>query len=456
MPASVALKWFKAEPDSVAARAVLLRDMLTAPELAIAEVLNAGWKAVRLGEGAPLITADTRLAMKAAGTPWAGRVELLTAPGPQARAATPAASARSSGPSERGVPPGRLPPVMTAETAIPRIGFCCKWLPPDGDPMAARAMNQTGATVAGLGRRERSEAMGRLLEVVRHNLEALARQLHWLAARPPGERMMRITSGLLPAYTHPTTRWIYLEPTMRALVEEGLGQCGAIAGAHAIRLGMHPGQFCVLATQSETALRNSIEELEYHTDVMRWLGLAGGWHPQGAHINVHGGARAAGVATFRSSLRRLSLEARGLLTVENDETSFGLDDLLPLADELPLVLDVYHHWIWTAGEYIEPDDPRIATVAASWRGVRPVAHFSEPREDLLPGHSPSERPDFEGLVAAGIRPRDLRAHSDRLWNRALNDWAIRHLAWADLEIEAKGKNLAVADLAERIAGRAVA
>lgn len=345
---------------------------------------------------------------------------------------------------------------MTSAPAIPRIGFCCKWLPPDGDPMAVRAMNQTSATIAGLGRRERGEAFERLLEVVRHNIEALARQLHWLAGRPPGERLMRITSGMLPAYTHPTTRWIYLEPAMRALIEEGLGQCGAIARAHGIRLGMHPGQFCVLATTSERALLNSVEELEYHTDVMRWLGLAGGWHPHGAHINVHGGARAAGIEGFRASLGRLSLEARGLVTVENDEASFGLDDLLPLADDLPLVLDIYHHWIRAGGEYIEPDDPRIATIVASWRGVRPVAHLSEPREDLLAGHSPHERPDYRALVAAGIRPRDLRGHSERLWNRALNAWAIRHLAWADLEIEAKGKNLAVADLAAQIAAEAAA
>jgi UV DNA damage endonuclease len=338
-----------------------------------------------------------------------------------------------------------------AATPIPRIGFCCKWVPPDGDPLAARAMNQTSAAVTGLARRERGEAVGRLLEVVRHNLGALARQLHWLATRPPGERMMRIVSSLLPAYTHPATRWIYLEPAVRALVEDGLAGCGEVARAHGIRLSMHPGQFCVLATLSEKALQNSLDEIAYHVDMMRWLGLAGGWHPRGAHVNVHGGARAAGIEAFRASLRRLSSGARGLLTVENDETSFGLDDLLPLADELPLVLDLHHHWTWTGGERIEPDDPRIATVKASWRGVRPVAHLSAPRQELLADAPADALPDYGALTGAGVTPRDLRAHSDRLTNRALNAWAIRHLAWADLEIEAKHKNLAVRDLAEQLA-----
>ena len=47
--ASVALKLFKDEAGSDAARALLLREPLVAPELILPEVLNAGWKAVRLG-----------------------------------------------------------------------------------------------------------------------------------------------------------------------------------------------------------------------------------------------------------------------------------------------------------------------------------------------------------------------------------------------------------------------
>lgn len=328
----------------------------------------------------------------------------------------------------------------------PRIGFCCKWVAPDGDPLALRAMNQTSATVTGLARRERGEAVGRLLEVVRHNLEALARQLHWVAARPRGERLLRIISSLLPAYTHPATRWIYLEPAMRELVEEGLAGCGAFARQAGIRLSMHPGQYCVLATASEGTLRNSLEEVEYHVDVMRWLGHAGGWHPNGAHVNVHAGARAAGIEAFRLSLAQLSSEARGLLTVENDETSFGLDDLLPLADALPLVVDLHHHWIGSAGEYLEPDDRRLDRVRGSWRGVRPVAHVSQPREGLIEGWPRDRLPDYDALRAAGVPARELRAHSTRFWNTGLNRLALRHLAWADLEVEAKGKNLAVSDL----------
>lgn len=312
-------------------------------------------------------------------------------------------------------------------------------------------MNQVGVTVASLARRERAAAVERLLAAVEHNLAALDRQVRWVAARPRGERLLRIISSLLPAYTHPATRAFYGEPAMRGLVEAGLARCGALAREAGVRLSMHPGQFCVLATTSERALANSIDEVEYHVDVMRWLGLAGGWHKAGAHVNVHAGARGAGIEAFRGSLARLSAEARGLLTVENDETSFGLDDLLPLADELPLVVDLHHHWIASGGEYLEPDDPRLDRVRRSWRGVRPVAHVSQPRPALLPRWPSDRLPDFAAYLAAGVPARELRAHAPRFWNGALNRQALRHLAWADLEIEAKGKNLAVADLVAELA-----
>jgi len=213
---------------------------------------------------------------------------------------------------------------------------------------------------------------------------------------------------------------------------------------------MHPGQFCVIASANPSALANGVAEFEYHAEVMGLMGYGGGWHPHGAHINIHGGARAMGPEGIRDGLGRLSETARNLITIENDEVSYGLDDLLPLAGDVPLVLDLHHHWIKSGGEYIEPEDERIGRVAASWRGVRPVSHVSVSREDLLPDPSIHVLPDFKALVAAGIRPRDLRGHSDLMWNEAVNDLVGRHLAWSDFEVEAKLKNIASEGLARHL------
>jgi UV DNA damage endonuclease len=87
-------------------------------------------------------------------------------------------------------------------------------------------------------------------------------------------------------------------------------------------------------------------------------------------------------------------------------------------------------------------------VVASWRGVRPMSHVSAPRE--VYAADPDSLPDFAGLIAAGAKPRDLMAHSDMMWNRALNDLVGRHLVWSDFEIEAKLKNRASTGLAEAL------
>jgi UV DNA damage repair endonuclease len=337
----------------------------------------------------------------------------------------------------------------------PRIGFCCKYVSPAGDAAEEKRLNLIGTTIAALGRLDRAAALAKAIGIVEHNVAALAAQIAEVGGRPPLERLLRVSSGVLPAYTHPVGRWMYRdEPAMRSLVESGLARAGSLARAKGVRLSMHPGQYCTLATTNPAALENAVADFEYHTDVMRMMGYGGGgWHPHGAHVNIHGGAKAAGIEGFRAGLARLSADARNLITVENDEVSYGLDDLLPLADALPIVLDIHHHWIKSGGEYIRPDDPRIPVIRDSWRGVRPVSHVSVSREGLLPGHPPDRRPDFAALLARGVKARDLRAHSDLMWNDAVNDLVTAHLVWTDFEVEAKHKNLASRQLAEHVGRR---
>ncbi|GJD94043.1 UV damage endonuclease UvsE [Methylobacterium iners] len=341
-----------------------------------------------------------------------------------------------------------------------RLGFCCKFIPdPEVEHKTAKAareaalvMNLTSVTMAYLGRLDPVAAQVKLAEIVLHNLAALGRQVAWVAERPPLERLLRMASNILPGYTHPAARPLYADPDLRRAIETELAAIGERARVAGVRLSLHPGPFCILASRNEAALRNAIEELDYHGEMMALLGYGTGWHPDGAHINIHVGARDPGIDGYRANLSKVSRVARDLVTVENDENSFGLDAVLRLGDLVPIVLDIHHHWVESGGQYIEPDDPRIAAILASWRGVRPVSHISVSREALLPDHDPAALPDFAALSAAGHSWRDLAAHSDMMWNRALNDLVARHLAWTDFEIEAKSKNLASVGLAEQIRG----
>jgi UV DNA damage endonuclease len=213
---------------------------------------------------------------------------------------------------------------------------------------------------------------------------------------------------------------------------------GDAARKNGVRLSFHPGQFTVLASDNPDIVDRSIEEFEYHADMARWMGY--GRTFQDFKINVHIAGR-AGPGGIKAVIPRLSPEARNCITIENDEISWGIDSSLELVNDLALVLDIHHHWIHT-GEYIKNDDDRIKKIIDSWRGARPVIHYSVSREDLLVGHSGSQRPTLSTLMESGYKKGKLRAHSDFYWNTAVNEWALSFLDQFDIMAESKAKNLA--------------
>jgi UV DNA damage endonuclease len=225
---------------------------------------------------------------------------------------------------------------------------------------------------------------------------------------------------------------------VRDSLERWMAPIGETARANDVRLSFHPDQFVVLASDRPEVVNKSIEEFEYHVDMARWMGY--GKQFQDIKINVHISGR-QGPDGIKRVISRLSPEARNAITIENEEMSWGLDSTLELANDLALVLDIHHHWIKT-GEYIEESDPRIDMVIDSWRGVRPVIHYSVSREEHLPDACTVSRPCLTTLLESGHNKQKLRAHSDYYWNNAVNDWAISHWSWADIMCESKAKNLA--------------
>ena len=177
----------------------------------------------------------------------------------------------------------------------------------------------------------------------------------------------------------------------------------------------------------------------------RWMGY--GKKFQDYKINVHISGR-QGPEGIRAAYKRLSPEARNCITIENEEISYGLNDCLSISDIVPIVLDIHHHWC-REGEYINARDDRCKRVIDSWRGTRPVIHYSCSREDVLEGHDAQTKPDHALLLEAGFKKQKLRAHSDFYWNDAVNQWALSHSQWADIMCESKGKNIASRALYEQ-------
>ena len=328
-----------------------------------------------------------------------------------------------------------------------RIGYCCTFVSPTGDEAKTRLLCMRGPTIASIARLQAVERGAKLEATIAENLDILDRQIARVAALPPLERLFRIQSGFLIGWSHPAlaSDWT---PGLRAEVARRLAIAGEAARLGDVRLSMHPAQHAILATLRPDVLDNALRDIAEHVEIFEMLGFGGGWHPHGASINIHGGARAAGEEGLCAGLDRVPAAALDLLTIENDEQSFGLDDLLKVRDRVAIVVDFHHHWIFSRGEWIAPEDPRVDAIKASWRGVRPLAHISVSRENVVVDHCPATLPDFASLSAAGHKAAHLRGHSDMMWNNAVNDLVARHLAWCDVEVEAKAKNLASRQLAD--------
>jgi UV damage endonuclease UvdE len=319
---------------------------------------------------------------------------------------------------------------------IQRIGFACKIQESPGK--ANPSLNTRTTTISWLARQTKDVAVERLYSIAKDNIQALQRQLTLVGSNPKHLRMFRLSSDLLPAYTHPDWMWVYFEPEMVKILESGFQKVGDLARKHDIKISFHPGQFCVLASENPQVVENSLMEFEYHCDIIRYMGF--GKQFQDFKCNVHIGGK-LGPNGIKAAIRKLSPEARNTLTIENAEFTWGLDASLELVDTCALVLDIHHHWINT-GEYIKADDPKLELIKQSWRGVRPTIHYSVSREDVLIDHDPTVLPNLRELKAQGFTAAKLRAHSDFYWNDAVNLWAASFLPQFDIMCESKEKNLA--------------
>ena len=333
---------------------------------------------------------------------------------------------------------------------IKRIGFACKYMHPDQTQKKKllediqRPLNTRSTTVAWLNRQTKEVAEQRLWDIMVHNIQSYYNLIEYVGGLDNELRMVRLGSDVLPVYTEPTWSYFWRKDDVREYCEKHFRPVGDLARKLDVRLSMHPGQFTVLASDNPDIVERSIEEFEYHVDCIRWMGY--GQQFQDFKCNVHIAGR-KGPAGIQAVLPRLSQEARNSITIENDEMSWGTDASLELEKDVALVLDIHHHWVRT-GEYIQPTDDRYLRIIDSWRGVRPVIHYSVSREDLLIGHDVDTLPNMEELLEQGFKKAKLRAHSDYMWNNAVNDWALSFRDTADIMVESKAKNLASSALLE--------
>lgn len=323
---------------------------------------------------------------------------------------------------------------------IKRIGFCCKWLDENGTT-DDKTLNTKSTTVAWLNRQSKADAEQRLDDIMEHNIAATYKLVKTVGEMDERLRMVRLGSDILPVYTEPSWSYYWRDPAIRSRLQTSFAGIGELARSLDVRLSFHPGQFTCVASDNPDVVTRSVEELEYHMDMARWMGYGKSF--QDFKINIHLSGK-LGVAGFNNAWTMMSSDLKNCLTLENDEYQAGIDDILLLSDKVAIVLDIHHHLIHS-GEYIQATDDRIKRIQDSWRGVRPVIHYSQSREEYLSDYT--DLPVFQTLTET-VKRGKLRAHSDMYNHKPTNDWALTHWQWADIQSESKGKNLAASQLFE--------
>lgn len=288
----------------------------------------------------------------------------------------------------------------------PQFGLVCLTVGPE-----LRFRTVTLSRYLALNQAERE---AKLLGLYSENIRILHSAAHYCAAR--GIRLYRMSSSLFPMLD------LRGDGTGEAVLQ-GLGAELRAAGTAFqeadVRVLMHPEQFIVLNSDRPEVRASSLHAIQSHARVMDGLGLErSAWNL----LLLHGG-KGGRAAELQALIPDLPDPVRLRLGLENDERSYGPQDLLPVCEATgtPFVFDAHHHVVREKLDDQEDPSVREWVLAArqtwhpcSWQ----IVHLSN---------------GLEG-------PRDRR-HSYLITQMPS---AYADVPW--IEVEAKGKEEALAGL----------
>lgn len=299
-----------------------------------------------------------------------------------------------------------------------RFGLCCLF--------KDEAVSFRTTTVKTLSTHSRDRQLLKLSEICLHNATNLLLALKTVHRLGIGS--FRIMSPLFPRMTHPEAGYSLNDLPEGDVIRGTLETCRIFAAKKLVRLSFHPDQFVVLSSPHPVVVANSIRELEYQAQLAEAVGAD--------VINIHAGGvygdKQGALERFAAVYHKLSEPVRSRLTLENDDTSYTPEDLLPLCDHLaiPLVYDVHHHRCNADNLTIEEATERAG---ATWKESlrEQYCHISSPKSGWG-GTAVKSHADY-------IDPDDLPGC-----------WLGRAMT---VDVEAKAKELAVTRLMEDMRGR---
>ena len=150
----------------------------------------------------------------------------------------------------------------------------------------------------------------------------------------------RLTSRLIPLANHEELLdWNYLKP-----LKEQLREIGDFAKEHKIRIDFHPDHFVLINSMKKEILKNSIQTLKMHYLLLKGMGIDT-THRCVMHVGGNYKDTEKSLERFIDNWMEVPRSIQKMIMLENDDTSFTLEDTLYLCEKLdiPLVFDYHHH-----------------------------------------------------------------------------------------------------------------
>lgn len=272
----------------------------------------------------------------------------------------------------------------------------------------------------------------KLREIIAHNLIALDHLIEYNIEN--GIRLFRISSDLIPFGSSPVNGLIWWEE-----FEAELRRIGDKILHSGMRVSMHPGQYTVLNSPDDGVVSRAVEDLVYHARVLDSLGT-GPDHKIILHVGGVYQERENAKGRFRTAYRRLPLEIRRRLVIENDERSYDIEEVLELGLDLgiPVVFDNLHHAILNRDSSVS-DSAWIEACRQTWKAVdgHQKIHYSQQNpgkrtgshsesiriEPFMAFHASIDRDDLDIMLEV----KDKNLSAVKCINCTTNDRSIRKL-----------------------------
>lgn len=179
----------------------------------------------------------------------------------------------------------------------------------------------------------------KLIEIIGYNLDMLDKAIDYNIKN--NIKLFRISSDIIPLASHEI-----MNINWEIIFMDKLKKIGIKIKNNRMRVSMHPGQYTVLNSPTQSVVSKAILDLKYHTMFLDTLELN-----SEAKIILHIGGvygdKDAAIARFIANYNKLDLNIKKRLVIENDDKSYNINDILKISEiiNIPVVYDNLHNKI---------------------------------------------------------------------------------------------------------------